>query len=1046
MQAWSRGLLPSLLLGLAAHVLATASSGSLEACQTDCHPTDAALQQCLSLCSAAGHCCDGTTYASSHGILSCYHGCRMAWYAADVSECSGHCATGNTGGCSYVHPEAGTLHKCGDCASGCSSSDRGECGRGCTFAQQTGLFYRNLHYTPPPPPPPHPHASCTVSTGMSAAFVTNIEGNGYWSASAVFDDEQFAYVQPGDSRLWNRRGLLCVDGETTPRNPIALYDDGLGGDDVAGDNRWTRSCLSICPGVLASHGVQEECINCGGGGERLLGILSASLRGSVAVHALPDLSPTLHAGCDEMRYTSHGIFAVCPSLMPTFPRVNAWAVQAPPNCVPCRKALDQFGEAFDFFSLRGRVKLNGAGDNYIRVRDTVGGLGFRANQLNTDRWSMGPRACTSPTRVQGIAWGQYETGYTHELAHWLGVDFNGDNRLPEYHYADGAHLNGHCTVHGPLQGPVWCWASGYPCAERFQGGDAILEPNMDAATGAFDGTFRYVAYSSAEGRGNQVHSDLLLYAAGLIPAENVTATYYCVGGTVDASNPQRITATVVDSFDIHRFIQAHGARTPSYPKPLAWSADHDGDIRVGQITVSDKPFTQAELTWWTLWNRHYEDDVAYNSAGTTRWGWGGAGWRGGFPTWTYATRGLSRARTKLRGLDCGSSSLAFRPRSCDEAEDSVATSCDLHLDPDHPPLPPSPPPVAPSPPSAPHHWDSPPPSPPPPPTAPPPPLAPMMVAWLVYYDMWIGGGAGEIGRGGTTCLPACEADDSCVGLQFHSSGNHQCYKLEDAHIRNIAQGHTPMQLHEARQQPSTWSVYIKHWELAPSPPQPPTGSSPPPSPLHLPPPSPPSPSPSPPPPLPPQPPGSVVSRCQAACQSSGTCCNGQLGSTTTATPPVSGCGWGNCVQGCTLLNTPGSSYYRNSTAVRLDFCAARGCSLGGFSQCSRCDHGSGAGVDGTCGDGTRASSNFGNVNCNDPAECTIGAEAWLGDDSLPSHPPPPLSLPPPSSPPPPRCGIDVTSGSSCTLTEEQTRRSCVCQYVWEAGCAAPSRVELHCEG
>ena len=49
--------------------------------------------------------------------------------------------------------------------------------------------------------------------------------------------------------------------------------------------------------------------------------------------------------------------------MPTFPRVDAWAVQAPPNCVPCRKALDQFGEAFDFFSLRGRVKLSGAGDN-----------------------------------------------------------------------------------------------------------------------------------------------------------------------------------------------------------------------------------------------------------------------------------------------------------------------------------------------------------------------------------------------------------------------------------------------------------------------------------------------------------------------------------------------------------------------------------------------------------------------------------------------------------------------------------------------------------
>ena len=48
---------------------------------------------------------------------------------------------------------------------------------------------------------------------------------------------------------------------------------------------------------------------------------------------------------------------------------------------------------------------------------------------------------------------------------------------------------------------------------------------------------------------------------------------------------------------VQRFVDAHGERRPAYPKPLAWSADGDGDIRVGQITVSDKPFTQAEVAW-----------------------------------------------------------------------------------------------------------------------------------------------------------------------------------------------------------------------------------------------------------------------------------------------------------------------------------------------------------------------------------------------------------------------------------------------------------------
>ena len=84
----------------------------------------------------------------------------------------------------------------------------------------------------------------------------------------------------------------------------------------------------------------------------------------------------------------------------------------------------------------------------------------------------------------------------------------------------------------------------------------------------------------------------------------------------------------------------------------------------------------------------------------------------------------------------------------------------------------------------------------------------MMVTWLVHYDMWIGGGEGELAHG-DRCLPACEADPACVGVQFHSNGQAQCYKLTDAHIRNIGQGHIPMSLAAARAQPqSRWSVYV----------------------------------------------------------------------------------------------------------------------------------------------------------------------------------------------------------------------------------------------
>jgi hypothetical protein len=408
-------------------------------------PDPSAMAKCNADCAAAGHCCDGSTGQSSHALLSCNHGCQIAWYAANMAECKAHCQAGNAGGCFYKHAEAGKLAKCGSCQSGCDSSDRDECVTGCDLAFASGLFYRDLHYTPPPPPPPHPHAACNVPTGMTATFLENMATHGYWSASAVFDDEEFAHVQPGRQWLQNPRGMLCVDGETTPRSRIELFDDGLGGDDSAGDSRFTRSCLRLCPGVLASHGVLEECINCGGSGRGLLGILSASLRGQISHRVLPDKSPESHPGCDSVLVSSHGIFAVCPGLMPLFPKLNAWQIQAPNQCVPCRKAMDHFGEAFDFFSFRGRVALDGSGDNYIRVRDTIAGLGFPDAKLNKDRWGFGARACTETTRVQGIAWGQYETGYTHELAHWIGVDFNGNQQLPEYHFSDGAHLNGACA-------------------------------------------------------------------------------------------------------------------------------------------------------------------------------------------------------------------------------------------------------------------------------------------------------------------------------------------------------------------------------------------------------------------------------------------------------------------------------------------------------------------------------------------------------------------------------------------------------------------------
>ena len=134
--------------------------------------------------------------------------------------------------------------------------------------------------------------------------------------------------------------------------------------------------------------VTEECIGCGSGGERLLGILHRSLRGTVPFEQLPDLSPDVYGGagkgCSELYASSHAFFAVCPDILPNYPDAGpsgAWVVQSPNECVPCRKMWDHFGNAFDMFTIRGLHALKGAGDNYIRVVDSIEGIGFDNSEV-----------------------------------------------------------------------------------------------------------------------------------------------------------------------------------------------------------------------------------------------------------------------------------------------------------------------------------------------------------------------------------------------------------------------------------------------------------------------------------------------------------------------------------------------------------------------------------------------------------------------------------------------------------------------------------------
>jgi len=221
---------------------------------------------------------------------------------------------------------------------------------------------------------------------------------------------------------------------------------------------------------------------------------------------------------------------------------------------------------------------------------------------------------------------------------------------------------------------VWCWDKGYPCSIKLKGtNDSVfLEPNPPESDGTI--TFRY---ESSKQEKWPVNSGLLLYMMGLVSAKEIeNEVYDClIKDIVNDSNQQRITAEY-NSFTVHDLIEAHGSREP-VSKPLYHSVDQD--LCIGQMTVSAKVPSDAEMVWRTLWNRHYEDHMDYNvSPNPNTWGWRKSGWNSGFETFKYSTKDLFIAKSKLSGISSNNRvAIAFEPESCNAPDDEPIDSvCD----------------------------------------------------------------------------------------------------------------------------------------------------------------------------------------------------------------------------------------------------------------------------------------------------------------------------------------------------------------------------------
>jgi len=539
--------------------------------------------------------------------------------------------------------------------------------------------------------------------------------NGRFTRVAIFDDEVVGYVYRHSS-LYDPRRMFCEVGTTSRSTDfVRLYDDGTHGDDEANDGLYSNGCLSICDGRLAALGVTEDGYRVGENG---IGILSASLRGAVprttvGANLLPD-------GIVAAVATSHAVLLTAStgtsdSLMPTYPKVDAWDHQWPTRCRGCKVAWEvdrshRF-EMFTHFSAQFGGYFDGSGANFVRMHDATEGLGLDTGVKNG---GFGNLDGGNPhLEVQGISWGGNSQAFVHEIGHWAGIHLGygslgccGSGCGPEavkngarYFQEDCAHLAGRCTVRSPQQGPMWDWVEWYPDAipcDKNAGGrtsgtcrDGVtLGVNLDAdgnlLSFRYDNIDEFDADDPEKNPSLYMHDDLMLYLYGLKSADEITNTYYCIGagqgwesapggatnGVRDGVNGRpgnryEVFAPSNTSFGMDDVLAAFGERDPPAPAFSKYST-FERTISHGALVWLDREYTEAEATWWTLYFRHMEDDGLesfdpFDKKASA--GWGGDGFSQPFLSWNASTKGLGVLRSRIDSIPCGSAA-AFLPRSC----------------------------------------------------------------------------------------------------------------------------------------------------------------------------------------------------------------------------------------------------------------------------------------------------------------------------------------------------------------------------------------------
>ena len=457
----------------------------------------------------------------------------------------------------------------------------------------------------------------------------------------IFADETFtAFVRPesentigGTIKISESTMLGSVKYDTFNQDQL-LYDDGTNGDLYANDGVFTNTCLFLKKFDNSKNSTQL--------GDMLF--INPKYRGSVDTTYITR----------DIRINEVGFFI----------NTGNWYFDAkfengnfgPMNCYPC-KLLWELGYEFDFNALISREAIGGWG--YSRVHDNFSGScineGKPQNIFSNDQIMQELKIDSHHQEWIGMVHNDWihPAGFTHEIMHGLvGLGCTDFPASGEYalNYGDGMHLKSETTINSSLTGSFWDPERGHPYSVRIRNQDgnyreAYLTKNENDQ-------FILRPYSEEEAH---IESDFILYQFGLINKDDVTDTYYSLPvskitlkncfnrevhedseiygeyqdlGLFCDSNVLNVTNVV--SFELSDFITKYGEwrvnDSPNFnPKK----------IRVAMTFNSDRPHTEAEITWHTLVFKEYQNNKKYLRAGKNTFA------EQSYPTWLSATRGLS---------------------------------------------------------------------------------------------------------------------------------------------------------------------------------------------------------------------------------------------------------------------------------------------------------------------------------------------------------------------------------------------------------------------